>query len=252
MRAREPLVGTVITSADPLLAEVIGSRFDLAWIDLEHSGIDVAAVPVLAMALAGAGCATLVRLPDDRFERLAAVLDAGVDGVVIPRIARATDAAAVVARTRYPPSGTRGYAARRAALYGLRDDRRDEPPVCLVQIESRSAVASAGTIASTDGVDALVVGIADLALDLGVAPDLDEPDLGRALAAVREAANTSDVRFGIAAGGDPQAIMRAAGGRPDVVVYSADARIYAHAVDDAVARLGAALRDPSPTTPRSG
>lgn len=252
LRAGRPLTGTVLTCREPLLAEVVGSRFDLAWIDLEHSPIDLDAVPALALALGAGGCAVLVRLPDPQFDRLTAVLDVGVDGVVVPHVDSAAAATDVVARVRYPPTGRRGYAARRAAAYGLRDDRRDEAPVCIAQIESRDAVASATAIGAVDGIDALVVGTADLALDLGVAPDVGEPALRHALTSVRDGARCAAVAFGVAAGGDPGAIVDASGHPPDIVMYSADVRIYAQAIDEAATRLAVAMREPSAVTPRSG
>jgi 2-keto-3-deoxy-L-rhamnonate aldolase RhmA len=239
LHAGEQLLGTVVTWRDPALAELVGTRFDLAWIDLEHSALDVADVPPLAVALRAAGCAALVRLPGWRFERLAAVLDAGVDGVVVPRVESAGEAADLVARISYPPHGRRGFAARRSAGYGRVDAPAPARATCLVQIESRAAVDSAAAIAAIEGVDALVVGTADLALDLGIEPDLGAPGLVEALAAVRAAAHGLGAAFGIAAGGDPKLIAAAA---PDVVVYSADVRLYARAVDDAAACLVAALR----------
>jgi 2-keto-3-deoxy-L-rhamnonate aldolase RhmA len=239
--SREQLLGTVVTCRDPVLAELVGARFDLAWIDLEHSALDVGDVPALAVALGAVDCAAFVRVPDSRFERLAAVLDAGVDGVVVPRLESAAEAADVVARLRYPPHGRRGFAARRGAAYGRRDGPPRTDAACLVQIESRAALSAAAAIAAVEGVDGLVVGTADLALDLGVALDLHAPAMADAFAATRAAARGAGVAFGIAAGGDPEAIARTAGGAPDIVVYSADVRLYAQAIDDAATCLVTAL-----------
>jgi 2-keto-3-deoxy-L-rhamnonate aldolase RhmA len=237
----ERLLGTVLACGDPALAELVGARFDFAWIDLEHSALDVADVPPLALALSAAGCAALVRLPSARFERLAAVLDTGVDGVVVPRVQSAAEAADVVARMQYPPAGTRGFAARRAAGYGRHEVHGADGSACLVQIESRAAVTAASEIAEIGGVDALVIGTADLALDLGLPADLSGPDMAAALAAVREAAHGAGAAFGVAAGGDAQVISTATGDHPDLIVYSADLRIYAAAVDRVAAGLRAAL-----------
>jgi 4-hydroxy-2-oxoheptanedioate aldolase len=237
----ERLLGTVITCADPALAELVGARFDLAWIDLEHSALDLRDVPALAIALQAAGCAALVRLPDARFERVAALLDVGVDGIVLPRVESAGAAGRAVARMRHPPHGVRGFAARRAVGYGRAPAGEAAAPVCLVQIESRRAVAGAEAIAAVDGVDGLVVGTADLALDLGAEPDLDAPSMRAALVAVRTATQREGVSFGIAAGSAPEVVARAAGAPPDLVVYAADVRLYAQAVDRIATELAAAL-----------
>jgi 2-keto-3-deoxy-L-rhamnonate aldolase RhmA len=248
LQGRQRLLGTVLACRDPALAELAGARFDFAWIDLEHSPLDLADMHPLALALTAAGCAAMVRLPSSGFERLPAILDTGIDGVVIPRVRSANEAAELIARMHYPPAGTRGFAARRAAGYGRRQILSDDDPVCWVQIESRAAVAAAQEIAGIDGVDALVVGTSDLALDLQVAPDLGEATIGAALATVRAAAHAAGAAFGVAAGGDAHLIATAGGDCPDLIVYSADVRLYAEAVDDASARLRAALSD---STPRS-
>jgi 2-keto-3-deoxy-L-rhamnonate aldolase RhmA len=229
-----PLVGTVIACRDPSLAEMAGGAFDLGWIDLEHSAIDVSDVPTLAIALQAAGCAALVRLPASRFERLSAVLDAGVDGVVVPRVESASEVIGLIDDLRHPPGGRRGFALRRAAGYG----RRGVGDItCLIQIESREAIAAAPAIANLDGVDGLVVGTADLALDFGVPLDLRGDALREALETVRATAQGAGIAFGIAAGGDPQAIADAISVPPSMVVYSADVRLYVDALDAARRRL---------------
>lgn len=239
LQTGEPLLGTVLACPDPALAELAGLRFDLAWIDLEHGALDIGDVPPLVLALHAADCAALVRLPDHRFERVTALLDVGIDGIVVPRLQSEAAAAEVAARMSYPPRGVRGYAARRATSYGRSDAPAHCAASCLVQIESRAAVSAAAAIAAVDGIDALVVGTADLALDLGVPLDLAAPAMAHSLASVRQAAHRAGVAFGIAAAGDPNLIAGAAGGPPDVVIYSADVRIYAEAMDAVAVSLAA-------------
>jgi 4-hydroxy-2-oxoheptanedioate aldolase len=233
LRAGERLIGTVLSIGDPVLAELACAPFDFVWLDMEHSPVGVGDVARLAVAARSAGCAALARLPGAAAPRLTAVLDAGVDGIVVPRVRGAVEAAAVAAALRYPPDGTRGFAHRRASGYG----RLGAPagvPVCTVQIESAAAVASAEEIAAVPGVDVLVVGIADLALALGVPPQLDEPALAGAVATVRQAAERAGVAWGIAGGGD---VREFAGSGAPFLVYSADVRLYAAAVDRVAAEL---------------
>jgi 2-keto-3-deoxy-L-rhamnonate aldolase RhmA len=221
------LIGTVVTLADPVLAELLGAPFDLVWIDLEHAALTVAAVPALAVALRAAGCRAEVRLPSWRSEALPPVLDAGVDGVVAPCVESADDAGAFVRRLRHPPAGTRGYGPRRAGGYG-----RCEPPVpsCSVQIESVAGVEAAAAIASVEGVDAVVAGCADLARSVG------RNGLGDAVEQVRTAARASGKRFGIA--GAPAELAR---GGADVLIAGVDVRLYAAAADRAAADARAGL-----------
>lgn len=242
--AGERLLGTVIASPDPALAEAAGRHLDFLWIDLEHSPLSLHDVQVLCIAARAAGCAALVRVPEPASGLLTALLDIGVNGVIAPRVEDVAVASAFAASLRYPPDGSRGFADRRATAYGLDRSPRhvDDAPLCLVQVESRTAVERAAELARVAGVDGLVVGPNDLAFDLGVAPGLASPQLLEAIDAVRADAARAGTLFGIAAGGEHDAVLRALGETGSLLAYSADVRIYAQALGDAAAAMTQAWR----------
>jgi 4-hydroxy-2-oxoheptanedioate aldolase len=237
-----PLVGTVVSLPDVGLAELTAGSFDFVWIDLEHGALSGRDVQPLAIAARSAGAACLVRLRTFDDVALGPALDAGVDGVVAPRVERPEQAGQLVERLRYPPSGSRGLAARRASAYrGAAVD-----PVCFVQLESRAAVEQAEAMAKVDGVDALVVGCSDLALDMG-------EDLARgchgcrdSIAHVAHACSAAGIASGVAGPDDPELLLELAGGGSSLLVLGADVRIYARALRGAVARLGARAAEPPP------
>jgi 4-hydroxy-2-oxoheptanedioate aldolase len=237
-------VGTVISLPDVALAELAGAALDFAWIDLEHGALCVRDAQALAIALTAAGCEAHVRLPDAASEALGPVLDAGVDGVVLPRVEDAEAARRIVQRLRYPPAGTRGFGPRRAGAYG-----RVAAPwapaearvTCTVQIETPAGVEAAAEIAAVEGVDAIVLGCADLSLALDAPQDLSSRPLADAADRVAAAAAAAGTRFGLAAGGAFEEIAALAGSRADHVVFSADVRLYSRAVDAAMNALTAAL-----------
>jgi 2-keto-3-deoxy-L-rhamnonate aldolase RhmA len=91
-----------------------------------------------------------------------------------------------------------------------------------------------------DGIDALVVGCADLSLALGV----DEPaKLRPAIDRAAAAAQAAGIAMGIAGSGDPATLAGALARPPDLVVYSVDVRLYARAVDGAAQALASALQN---------
>jgi 2-keto-3-deoxy-L-rhamnonate aldolase RhmA len=229
------LVGTVVTLPDVGLAELTASAVDFVWIDLEHGALSARDVQPLAIATRAGGAASLVRLRSADDAGLGPSLDAGVDGVVVPRVETAEQAAEVVERLRHPPRGSRGVAARRASRYGLADARPADP-LCLLQIETAGGVERAEAIARVDGVDALVVGCADLARDLGE-DDLDSERLRAAAREVQRAAAVAGIASGIAGPDDPELLVRLAAGRSTVLVLGADVRIYARALGAAMNRL---------------
>ena len=240
LSARELLVGTVLTLPDMALAELSASAFDFVWIDMEHGALGCADVPALAIAARAAGAASLVRVRAADDGAIGPVLDAGVDGIVVPRVDCADDAARVVERLSYPPDGSRGFASRRASDYG-RQAKPHPRPVCMVQVESAAAVGAAEAIAAVDGVDVLVVGCADLALSLGGHNDLGSTGFREAVTYVQQAAEAAGIASGIAGPDDPALLAELAGGRSTVLVLAADVRIYAGALDTGTHTLRRAL-----------
>jgi 2-keto-3-deoxy-L-rhamnonate aldolase RhmA len=225
LRRRDPLLGTVLTVPSVVLAELVAEPLDFVWLDLEHGALGVRDVAPLAVAARAAGAAAFARLPGASAAALEAVLDAGVDGVVAPKVESALDAEGLVDGLRHPPSGSRGYAARRAQGYGRAAHQVE--PLLLAQIESPAGVAAASEIAAVDGVDALVVGCADLALSFDGLPR-------EAIADVQAAAAANEIASGIAGPDDPELLLELAGSESTLLVCSADVRLYARAVDAAV------------------
>lgn len=250
--AGERLLGTIVACPDPALAEVAGAHFDFLWIDLEHSPLTIHDVQSLCIAARAADRPTLVRVADAGSDQLTTLLDLGVSGVIAPRVEDPAVAAAFAARLRYPPGGTRGFAPRRATAYGLDAadaTAADEAPLCLIQVESRLAVERAAELGRVEGVDGLIVGPNDLALDLGVGQQLTTPALLAAIDDVRAAAARAGVVYGIAAGGAPDGVVRALGETAGLLAYSADVRIYAQALEAAATSMAQAWRAPSPSIP---
>lgn len=224
------LTGTVVTLPDPVLCELVAGPFDLIWIDLEHGALDVSDVPALAIAARAAGAWSMVRVPAAVPERLSAVLDAGVDGVVFPRIESAAAAAGAVRSLAYPPAGTRGYGPRRAGAFG-----RAEPAAvaCAVQIESAAGVAAALDIAGTAGIDAVIAGPADLTRDPAAGP------LPAAVADIVAAARACGTAPGVAT--VDRALAGLLGAGPGMLVHGVDCRLFAAAADAAAAAARRAL-----------
>jgi 4-hydroxy-2-oxoheptanedioate aldolase len=115
--------------------------------------------------------------------------------------------------------------------------------LCLVQIESDAGVEAAGEIAAVDGVDALVVGCADLALALDGTLEPPSERLREGIAHVQRAAAAQGIASGIAGPDDAQQLHDLAGAASTLLVCSADVRLYARAVDDLVARVRAPVRE---------
>lgn len=90
------------------------------------------------------------------------LLDVGVQTLMVPMVESAEQAAALVRATRYPPHGIRGVGGGlvRATRWDGVDDylHKAHESLCLiVQVESPKGVEQAEAIATTDGVDAVLL-----------------------------------------------------------------------------------------------
>jgi 2-keto-3-deoxy-L-rhamnonate aldolase RhmA len=237
LRAGGRLVGTAVTVPSVQLAELIAEQLDFVWIDLEHGALGPADVLPLCVAARAGGGAALVRLPGAEAAGLGALLDAGVDGVVAPRVESADQAQRLVERLRRPPRGSRGHAARRASGYGA---AAPPDPLCWIQIESPAGLDAAEQIAAVEGVAAVVVGCADLALALEGTLDASSPRMREAVVRVQEAAESAGIASGLAGPDDSGLLHELAAGRSTVLLHSADVRIYARAIRMVATELEAA------------
>lgn len=134
----------------------------------------------------------LVRVAENSPFVISQALDAGAVGVIVPLIETAAEAAAVVSAARFPPHGSRSAGGVRPlgrnfpAYYQAANERT----VVGVMIETAGGVEQAEAIASTAGIDFVLIGTGDLALSLGCFPQVDarhEEACQRVLAACRKA-----------------------------------------------------------------
>src|SRR5690606_27296531 len=97
-------------------------------------------------------------------------LDAGAQGVIVPMVNSAEEAARAAAGCRYPPQGIRSFGPTRAALtLGSTDvETLGQGALCLVMVETRQGLKNIKEIVQTPGIDGVYIGPADLALGLGL------------------------------------------------------------------------------------
>lgn len=193
LRAGAPLVSSFIKTGHYQPVEVAGAAgLDAVVIDAEHAAFSAAELDACLMACRAAGVAGLVRVPDTRAATLLQVLDMGAEGVLVPHVKNAAQAADIVACTRYA-RGVRGFSnSARAGGYGavpMREHiaRQDDTVSVICQIEDEEALPHLDAIAAVDGVDCLFVGRADLSVSLRTF-DLDDPAVARATRAALAAA----------------------------------------------------------------
>lgn len=183
-----PALGLWLGLANAYTAELSGTiGFDWALIDAEHAPNTLQTVVSQLQALSGCATTAVVRPPTSNPVDVKRYLDIGANTLLLPMIDDAEHAAAVVSATRYPPRGTRGVgsALARASRWGQDGpylSTADERNFLIMQIETPRAVAAIDAIVTVDGVDAIFVGLSDLAATMGHLGEPMHPEVQDAFA----------------------------------------------------------------------
>lgn len=202
----EPVVG-IITNLDSLdLIEIIANcGYDYVLLDAEHAAFSDDRLLMMLRTAHGAGLPAIVRVRDDHPKSILRVCDLGADGVMVPQIESAEQARAVVAAMRYAPLGERGlHPSTPGANWGSHGldehiERQNSGICSLLQIETKAGVDNIAEIVAVPGVDAVIVGPADLSQSLGVIGQTMHPDVEAASDKVLEAALAAGVQYGTVA-----------------------------------------------------
>ena len=108
--------GLWLTFLSPFGLELAGGcGAEWIGIDVQHGDLDIADVAPLARV---SPVPVLVRLASHDEAQLARVLDAGVDGVIVPAVESAGQAGELVQAAHFPPRGRRSMGLARVSLLG--------------------------------------------------------------------------------------------------------------------------------------
>ena len=187
------LIGTFAAIPHPVAVEVTAQAgLDFLCIDWEHAQIARDMIENLVRAADVHGVPAIVRVPGHAPEAIAAALDSGARGVLVPRVSTPAQAQAAVKATRYPPLGERGVGPGRAAGYGYRIPEylaaANAQIVLAVQVETAEGLANADAIAATDGIDVVFVGPGDLSVSIDAIGPAGAKKLGKAIETIIGAA----------------------------------------------------------------
>lgn len=192
-------------------------KFSWVLIDAEHGLISDQDYYALTTAISAEGASPIIRVPWAEEWMIKRALDAGAHGVLTPMCHTAADAAAIVKFSKYPPRGSRGYGPMYAihsfegvAAGNAYDGEAAKDLVVAIQIESQQGVDNVEAIAAVDGLDVLLIGPFDLALQMGVLRG--GPEHEAAIQKVLRAAKANGKKAAIFCTDGAQARQRAAEG----------------------------------------
>jgi 2-dehydro-3-deoxyglucarate aldolase len=195
-------LGTWLMSGTSSTAEAMGrAGFDWLLVDLEHVPLDDQDALHVLQAIAGTNACAVARLAANDPVLFKRALDLGAQTVMVPFVDSAQAARQAVSNAKYPPLGTRGFAAvHRASGYGTATDyakRANDSVFTIIQLETPQAVAALEDIAAVPGVDALFLGPGDLSANMGHIGNLAHPEVQHVIADVARRCQAIGVPCGI-------------------------------------------------------
>ena len=176
--------------------------FQWAFIDTEHGGFDLETVQDICRVSVMAGLSPIVRVGDLQYSLVARALDCGAQGVMFPRVESPEILERAVSWTKFPPMGVRGYGLTAVQVdyepltFAQIIEHMNANTMVVLQIETRRALEAREELLAVGGIDAVMIGPADLSISLGVPGDFQHPKMVEAMEEVRD----SCVKRGIAPG----------------------------------------------------
>jgi len=197
---RPMLAGPFLAVPSAMVVEIAcAARPDFVCIDMEHGPIAPSVAEDMLRAAALWRVPALVRVPGPDPVAIGQALDFGAEGVLVPRIASAEEAARAVTSARFPPQGRRGFGPGRAAGYGGNMQGYLEAAtagtVVALQIETIEALDAIDAILAVPGIDLAFIGPGDLGI--GLAASGRGTSLNDAIEAVLTAAERAGCATGI-------------------------------------------------------
>src|SRR5262249_30389672 len=144
LRGGEAVYGGWSTIPDVLSVPSLAlAGLDYVVVDLQHGNATARDLPGLPLAIRQAGATPMGRVRHAHPADIGRALDLGCEGVIVPNVDSAEQAAAVAGACRYPPAGYRSAGGTMATA----------DPLCFVMAESVAALADVTATLAIDLTD---------------------------------------------------------------------------------------------------
>jgi 4-hydroxy-2-oxoheptanedioate aldolase len=230
LRAGDMALGIIIRQARTVdIAPVMKAcGYDWLFLDLEHNSMDLDMAVQISVAALGAGIAPIARVPARQLWMATRILDGGGLGIVMPHVDTPDEARAIAAALRYPPLGHRSVAGGLPHLkyekHGLAETCAaiNEATFVTVMLETPQAIVNADAIAAVPGIDSLLIGTNDLAMELGIPGGFGDERIVAAYQAVVDACRKHGKYAGVGGISDEALLKRYIGMGVRVVLPGSD------------------------------
>jgi len=110
LRQGKPVYGTMIQAVPlPAIGQIMAlAGCDFLFFDMEHGPFNMETIATMVQVARLAGVTPLVRVPNDEYHLMVRPLDAGAQGIMIPRVETKAQVERIVESALFPPKGKRG------------------------------------------------------------------------------------------------------------------------------------------------
>lgn len=207
LREGKRIVGTMVRMVrNPAIAQIAyHAGLDFMMLDLEHGPYSIETVSDIAKVARSIGLGIFARVPELAKGYVSRLMDAGIEGIMVPMISTPEEAQKLVKWSRYAPIGNRGLGSNGELtdFAGMGSDapsfmkRQNEYTLAIAQIETAEAIKNIDAIAAVEGIDVLLIGPNDLAISLGIPGDTMGEVNQKAIGKVADAAEKHHKVFAI-------------------------------------------------------
>ena len=204
--AGQTVLGVMLAySRDLATIEIAAAAgLDFILLDLEHRPHGPESVHDLSQVARLAGLASLVGPKDISHHAIGHALDLGASGVVVPHVSTVDEVRTIIEAVRYAPRGARGRAGTAGHnLYvpgrpmAEEMDEYNQSVALLLKVEAEAAIRDIDDLIASDEVDGVMVGPADLSIDMGIAGQIGHERILDATRRVRDACKRRGIQYGV-------------------------------------------------------
>ncbi len=198
-----PCFGTFVKLGRPEIVEVLALvGFDFVICDTEHAQMTELEARQVILACRAAGLPVVVRVPEPVPGLVNRLLEAGAEGIQMPRLRSAADLARLRAMSYFPPEGERSVGnANLLARYGTLPvpsylEEANRKVLVIGQFETRQIDDPCDPM--FEGLDVAFIGPTDLSVDFGSPGRAEDPAVQERIRLVEQAAARHGSAMGIA------------------------------------------------------
>lgn len=216
--------------------------WDYIILDTEHNDYNVETLANCSLVAKYEEMTFLVRVPDKKYHLMAQILDIGSEGLVLPQVKNEEETDLIIESTKYAPMGKRGVSISETVTRFRNHSHMEymewanEELLTVIQIESIEGVNNIEKIVAKKGIDAIMIGPADLSQDMGIPGQLEHPDLENAFRKIINVCNQYNVAPGIHLA-DMRLVKKWIAEGMRFVTYSYDIKFFKESSQDALKSL---------------